>query len=128
MNVLSNNFKNLLALSSFEVDLLATWRDTFEIALKEIGDISGFTVFDAGPEGYASRVLAQRIGEGRIIGVNMWLDFYREVRKNVGARLMKKLVLIYDDMKQMNYLSQLLYQLSCTRVIPVLSFHFFPNI
>jgi len=111
MKVLRNNFKNLLALSYFEVDLLTTWRDTFEIALKEIGDISGFTVFDAGPEGYASRVLAQRIGEGRIIGVNIWLDFYRAVRRNVGARLMKKLVLIYDDMKQMNYIKDCFFDL-----------------
>jgi ubiquinone/menaquinone biosynthesis C-methylase UbiE len=93
------------------VGLLATWRDTFEVALKEIGDISGFTVFDAGPEGYASRVLAQRIGDGRIIGVNLWLGFYKAVRKMVGAKLMKKLVLIYDDMKRMNYIKDSFFDL-----------------
>ncbi len=91
--------------------LLTTWRDTFEVALKEIGDISGFTVFDAGPEGYASQVLAQRIGDGRIIGVNMWLGFYRAVRKMVGAKLMKKLVLIYDDMKRINYIKDSFFDL-----------------
>ena len=91
--------------------MLATWRDTFEIALKEIGDISGFTVFDAGPEGYASRVLAQRIGDGQIIGVNMWFDFYKAVRKMVGAKLMQKLVLIYDDMKRMNYIKDCFFDL-----------------
>ena len=91
--------------------LLATWRDTFEVALKEIGDISGFTVFDAGPEGYASRVLAQRIGDGRIIGVNLWLGFYKAVRKMVGAKLMKKLVLIYDDMQRMNYIKDSFFDL-----------------
>ena len=91
--------------------LLATWRDTFEVALTEIGDISGFTVFDAGPEGYASRVLAQRIGDGRIIGVTLWLGFYKAVKKMVGAKLMKKLVLIYDDMKRMNYIKDSFFDL-----------------
>jgi len=78
--------------------------EMFDGVFKDIGDISGLTVLDAGPEGVASRYLAGRIGQGRIIGVNVWLEAYNMVRKRVGDELMSKVVFIKDDMAQMDYL------------------------
>lgn len=87
-----------------------TWREPLEKAFVDIGDISGLAVFDAGPEGYASRFIAERIGKGRIVGVNKWLGFYRAVRINVGD-LMDKVVLVYDDMRRMDYLKDCYFDL-----------------
>lgn len=81
-----------------------------ESTFKDIGNISGLTVFDAGPEGFASRFLAERIGDGRIIGVNIWLGAYKVVRENVGE-LMDKVVLIKDDMRHMDYLKDNFFDL-----------------
>jgi len=75
-----------------------------ENAFKDIGDVSGLTVFDAGPEGYVSRYLAERIGDGRIIGVNIWLQAYGKVRRMVGDELMDRVVFIKDDMQHIDYL------------------------
>jgi len=83
---------------------LSTWRETLENAFKDIGDISGLTVFDAGPEGFVSRYLAERTGNGRIIGVNVWLEAYSKVRERVGDDLMGKVVFIKDDMQHIDYL------------------------
>jgi len=83
---------------------LSTWRETLENAFRDIGDISGLTVFDAGPEGFVSRYLAERIGDGRIIGVNIWLGAYGKVRERVGDELMDKVVFIKDDMQHIDYL------------------------
>lgn len=80
-----------------------TDEEILEIAFREIGDISGLTVFDAGPEGVASKYLAERIREGRVIGVNVWLDAYRKVRERLGDKLMDKIVFIKDDMQQIDY-------------------------
>jgi len=89
---------------------LSSWRETLENAFKDIGDISGFTVFDAGSEGAAARFLAERIGEGRIIGVNIWIGAYKAVRERVG-NLMNKVVLIKDDMRHMDYLKDSFFDL-----------------
>jgi len=75
-----------------------------ENAFKDIGEISGLIVFDAGPEGYVSRYLAERIGNGRIIGANIWLEAYGKVRRMVGDELMAKVVFIRDDMQHIDYL------------------------
>lgn len=79
-------------------EFLSTDRETLEKAFEDIGDVSGLTIFDAGPEGIVSRYLAERIGDGRIIGVNIWLEAYNKVRKRVGDKLMEKVVFIKDDM------------------------------
>ena len=78
--------------------------EMFDGVFKDIGDISGLTVLDAGPEGVASRYLARRIGEGKIVGVNIWLEAYNMVRERVGDQLMSKVVFIKDDMAHMDYL------------------------
>lgn len=83
---------------------MSTDEEILEIAFREIGDISGLTIFDAGPEGVASKYLAERIGEGRVIGVNVWLDAYRKVRERLGDKLMDKVVFIKDDMQQIDYI------------------------
>jgi len=83
---------------------LSTDEETLKNAFKDIGDISGLTIFDAGSEGVASRFLAERIGDGRIIGVNIWLEAYGMVRKRVGDELMDKVVFIKDDMQHIDYL------------------------
>jgi len=82
---------------------MSSWRETLENAFKDIGDISGLTVFDAGSEGQAARFLAERIGDGRVIGMNILLGAYKWVRESVGE-LMDKVVLIKDDMRCMDYL------------------------
>lgn len=81
------------------------------IAFEDIGDITGFMVFDAGAEGRASRFLAERVGDGRIIGVNIWREFYKEVRKHVQDDLLKKVVLINDDMRFVDYLKDRFFDL-----------------
>jgi len=95
----------------FEGTFLSTWRETLENAFKEIGDISGLNVFDAGPEGFVSRYLAERIGDGRIIGVNIWLEAYGKVRERVGDALMSKVVFIKDDMQHIDYLKDNFFDL-----------------
>ena len=86
--------------------ILSTDMEILEKAFEDVGDISGLTIFDAGPEGVVSRYLAERIGDGRIIGVNLWLEAYRMVRKRVGDELMEKVVFIKDDMQNMDYLKE----------------------
>lgn len=83
---------------------MSTERETLENAFDDIGDVSGLTVFDAGPEGVVARYLAERIGDGRIIGVNIWLEAYGKVREKVGDELMDKVVFIKGDMQHMDYL------------------------
>lgn len=83
---------------------MSSWRETSGNAVKEIGDISGLAIFDAGSDGFVSRYLAERIGDGRIIGVNIWLGAYNEVRERVGDELMEKVVFIKDDMQHIDYL------------------------
>jgi len=77
--------------------------EMFDEAFKDIVDISGLTVLDAGPEGVASRYLAERIGGGRIVGVNVWLEAYNMVRERAGDELMSRVVFIKDDLAEMNY-------------------------
>lgn len=79
------------------------WRKPLENAFKDIGDISGFMIFDAGTEGLAARFLAERIGDGRIIGTNKWIGFYKTARRTV-RDLLDKVVLIKDDMRFIDYL------------------------
>ena len=90
---------------------MSTDRETLDNAFKDIGDVSGLTVFDAGPEGVVSRYLAERIGDGRIIGVNIWLEAYNKVRKSLGDELMNKVVFIKDDMRSIDYLKDSFFDL-----------------
>ena len=90
---------------------MSTEEETLENAFKELGDISGLTVFDAGPEGIASKYIAERIGDGRVIGVNIWLGAYERTRKKVGDELMGKIVFIKDDMRKMDYLKDNFFDL-----------------
>ena len=85
--------------------------EMFDDAFKDIGDISGLTVLDAGPEGVASRYLAERVGEGRIVGVNVWLEAYNMVRERVGDELMSRIVFIKDDLAETNYLKGHIFDL-----------------
>ena len=90
---------------------MSSWRETLEKAFEDFGDISGLTVFDAGPEGFVSRYLAERIGDGRIIGVNIWLEAYSKVRERVGDEMMDKVVFIKDDMQHIDYLKDNFFDL-----------------
>lgn len=90
---------------------MSTEEETLENAFKELGDISGLTVFDAGPEGIASRYIGEKIGDGRVIGVNIWLGAYERTRKKVGDELMGKIVFIRDDMRKIDYLKDNFFDL-----------------
>ena len=80
-------------------------------AFGDIGGLSGLTIFDAGPEGIVSKYLAERIGDGRIIGVNIWLEAYNKIREKVGDKLMGNLVFIKDDMRNINYIKDNFFDL-----------------
>ena len=83
---------------------MSTEEETLDNAFKEIGDISGLTVFDVGTEGIAGKYLAERIGDGRVVGANFWPGAYERTRKKVGDKLMEKIVFIYDDLRRIDYL------------------------
>ena len=90
---------------------MSTEEETVENAFNEIGDISGLTVFDIGTEGIASKYLAERIGDGRVVGANFWLGAYQRTRKKVGDELMKKIVFIKDDLRKIDYLKDNFFDL-----------------
>ncbi|MHA2358111.1 MAG: class I SAM-dependent methyltransferase [Candidatus Heimdallarchaeaceae archaeon] len=83
---------------------MSTDKETLDSAFKDVGDVSGLTILDAGPEGVVSKYLVERIGDGRIIGINIWLEAYGMVRKRLGDKLMDKVVFIKDDIQHIDYL------------------------
>ena len=90
---------------------MSTEEETLDNAFKELGDISGLTVFDVGTEGIAAKYLAERIGDGRVVGANFWLGTFERTRKKVGDELMEKIVFIKDDLRRIDYLKDNFFDL-----------------
>lgn len=75
-------------------------------ALDEVGDISGWTAFDLG-SGPCTVVacLANRIGDGRVFAVDLYMGLMDALRKSLSEELLLKTIVLKADLRRLDFLA-----------------------
>jgi len=74
--------------------------------LDEVGDISGWTAFDLG-SGPCTVIacLANRIGDGRVFAVDLYMGLMDALRKSLSKELLLKTIALKADLRRLDFLA-----------------------